>query len=154
MAIMDRTSSVPVRATRTRRLFRFAWVALGLSGVVGLAAYIRYLPDRRSRICRDNLTRLDGAKEQWALEHDVDFSLDPERRPEPTFADLYAMDGSKYLKELPVCPSGGSYRLGVAGLDPTCSSGLPGHTIEDFCEVCAAVFAAEAAGLPPPSHSH
>lgn len=155
MAITESKSSPRTLGPSGRRALRVLLVVVGISGMVALAAYARSLPDRRSRICRQNLTRLDGAIERWALDHG--YGESPEKfdlDSMPTYADLYALDGSKYLTELPICPSGGSYRIERFPKSPSCSSGLPDHTIDDFCEACAAAFAAEAAGLPVPPHAH
>lgn len=72
--------------------------------------------------CVANLKQIDGAIQQWALEN----------KKEAT--DLPEMAGVvTYLKGgvLPVCPKGGSYRLGATVKDrPTCTKGIElGHTL-------------------------
>jgi len=65
------------------------------------------------KCCCENLQKIDGAKEQWALEHD--------KKPgnQPTWADLVA--ANTYLKKSPRCPQGGTYTMNAVGTDPVCS---------------------------------
>jgi hypothetical protein len=71
--------------------------------------------------CRSNLRMLDGAKQQWALEHG--------KRSEsvPTAAEL-----APYLKQgggtMPICAKGGIYQLNAVSQSPTCS--IPGHQLD------------------------
>lgn len=78
---------------------------------------------KNAKACKENLAKLDGSTEQWALEYkqlqgaklewqDV---LDPERTGKM---------GGGYLRKKPVCPSGGKYTLGPVGNSPTCSIGV------------------------------
>ncbi|MBI3735879.1 DUF2092 domain-containing protein [Candidatus Sumerlaeota bacterium] len=80
--------------------------------------------DEDAKKCQENLTKLDGAKEQWALENN--------KKPGdvPVMGDLVKDDGSGYLKEVPVCPSGKKYIVNPIGKDPVCLSGLEGHSLE------------------------
>jgi hypothetical protein len=68
--------------------------------------------------CVNNLRLIDGAKEQWALDHQ-----------KPPGALLTAADIAPYLKgnTLPVCPAGGIYTLNPVGIAPICN--LPGHAL-------------------------
>jgi predicted RNase H-like nuclease (RuvC/YqgF family) len=68
--------------------------------------------------CINNLRVIDGAKQQWALEHQ-----------KPRGALLTAADLSPYVKSntLPVCPAGGIYTLNPVGLAPICN--IPGHAL-------------------------
>jgi hypothetical protein len=69
--------------------------------------------------CINNLRQIDGAKEQWALEHNK------KKGAAVTEADI-----AEYIKgnRLPVCPQGGHYTLGKTGEIPTCS--IPGHSLD------------------------
>lgn len=71
--------------------------------------------------CIANLRQLDGAKEQWALEH--------RKAPEetPAFEDLIGPD--KYIKSMPACPGNGNYTLNAVSSLPTCN--IPGHQIQE-----------------------
>jgi len=68
--------------------------------------------------CINNLRQIDAAKQQWALENKKAADA------VPTVQDL-----SPYFKDgiLPVCPSGGTYTIGIVGEVPTCS--VPGHAL-------------------------
>jgi chromosome segregation ATPase len=68
--------------------------------------------------CVNNLRMIDGAKQQWALEHQKQKG-----------ALLTAADLTPYLRGnvLPVCPSGGVYTLNPVGLAPICN--IPGHAL-------------------------
>jgi hypothetical protein len=66
--------------------------------------------------CVNNLRQIDGAKEQWALEN---------RQAQGAPADASVI--KPYLKEMPVCPAGGSYTIGAIGTLPVCTT--PGHAL-------------------------
>jgi chromosome segregation ATPase len=68
--------------------------------------------------CINNLRQIDAAKNQWALENSKTADAIP------TVQDLlpYLQDGI-----FPVCPSGGTYTIGVVGVPPTCS--ISGHVL-------------------------
>ena len=71
--------------------------------------------------CISNLRQIDAAKNQWALENN---------KPEGTV--VTAQDITPYIKldangNIPSCPSGGTYTIGVIGEPPTCS--IPGHML-------------------------
>jgi hypothetical protein len=68
--------------------------------------------------CINNLRLIDGAKQQWALEHQ-----------KPASALVMATDLTPYMKSnaLPVCPAGGVYTLNPVGLAPICN--IPGHAL-------------------------
>ncbi len=68
--------------------------------------------------CINNLRLIDGAKQQWALEHQ-----------KPAGSLLTAADLAPYLKTnvLPTCPAGGVYTLNPVGIPPICN--IPGHAL-------------------------
>lgn len=71
--------------------------------------------------CINNLRQIEGAVQQWALEHS---------KPDdavPTFAEVNAY--FKGTNSIFTCPAGGSYTLGAVNERPTCS--VPGHVLED-----------------------
>jgi len=104
-------------------------LALVLSGIL-FASFMVWSPIFRkhttspSNECVINLERLNEAKNEWALE------LHKTTNDTPTWNDLIG----HYMKEMPVCPAGGTYTIGRVGEVPTCSIGrtiLPGHWIND-----------------------
>jgi hypothetical protein len=68
--------------------------------------------------CVNNLRQIDGAKQQWALEHQ-----------KPGSALMTQADLLPYFKgnALPTCPAGGIYSLNPVSVPPICN--IPGHTI-------------------------
>lgn len=73
-------------------------------------------PDAQNT-CISNLRMIEGAKDQWAIEHNI-----------TTGTDVSPEDIKPYLKEFPSCPAGGSYILNPVGTPATCDH--PGHTLE------------------------
>jgi prepilin-type N-terminal cleavage/methylation domain-containing protein len=88
---------------------------IGILIAIAVPGFVRARTQSRNRACQENLTKIDGAKEQWALENN--------KAPGAavTFADL--VGPSLYIKKTPVCPEGGTYTEGAVGTDPTCSVG-------------------------------
>ena len=68
--------------------------------------------------CVNNLRQIDGAKHQWALEHQ-----------RPAYSAVAPGDVLPYLRTntLPTCPSGGIYTLNNVGVAPTCT--IAGHVL-------------------------
>ena len=67
--------------------------------------------------CINNLRQIDGAIQQWALEHQ-----------KPPKSLVTAQDVTPYLKDgFPKCPAGGTYTLGTVEQIPICS--IPGHAL-------------------------
>lgn len=70
--------------------------------------------------CINNLRKIDGAKQQWALEH----QKSPDAVPTPQ--DLLPYLGTDGI--FPQCPGGGRYTLNAVDKAPTCS--IPGHVLQ------------------------
>jgi outer membrane murein-binding lipoprotein Lpp len=66
--------------------------------------------------CINTLRQLDGAKQQWALEHSKTADAVPGLQ-----------EIAPYLPGPPVCPAGGTYTLNAVGQPVTCS--IPGHAL-------------------------
>lgn len=73
-----------------------------------------------ARICRENLLKIDSAKEQWALEKNLSNGTP---LPEDWLDNPAIVSEQGYLKKKPVCPAGGTYRINPIGTDPECSIG-------------------------------
>lgn len=71
--------------------------------------------------CQENLAKIDGSKQQWALDNDLSVSA------KPTWKDLVNEEGSGYMAVMPKCPAGGTYTLGTVDEIPICS--IKGHTL-------------------------
>lgn len=94
---------------------------------IAAPAWVRARSQSRMKSCQENLTKIDGAKEQYALENSKKAG-DPVTvanivNPNPT---------SGYLNEMPPEPSGYSYVIDVIGSSPSCTSAIGGHTISEI----------------------
>lgn len=111
------------------------WAEIGIGGGLVIAAagiavpgYMNARSVDRMRKCQENLTKIEGAIEQWALENNRSPGDHPGR------ADIVNEGRPGYLREFPVCPSGASYVIRPVGETPTCLSGLSGHElIHNLC---------------------
>jgi type II secretory pathway pseudopilin PulG len=93
-------------------------IVLGVIGIViGIATptWIKQRITARRGVCQENLTKIDGAKEQFALET----NLSP--GGSISWSDLVESDGSGFLKKQPNEPTGGTYAVNALGAAPTCS---------------------------------
>jgi hypothetical protein len=114
----------PVRKCRcmAAKKLVIAVVAVVLWAVVAVIVMSNFVREPHTsplNACINNLRRIDGATQQWALDNHKttnDF---------PTWADVrpyLSRDG-----KIPTCPQGGRYTLGGLDKPPTCS--FPGHTL-------------------------
>jgi hypothetical protein len=76
--------------------------------------------------CINGLRIIDGAKQQWALEHHADSNA------VPTWDDIRPYCNASREKDLNWlrCPAGGTYTIGRTSDLPTCSIGGRGHSLE------------------------
>jgi hypothetical protein len=74
-----------------------------------------------SNTCINNLSVLDGAKQQWALEEHKTTN------DSPTMAEISRYMPTGCARAVPVCPAGGVYTLGRACDNPRCS--IKGHEL-------------------------
>lgn len=87
----------------------------GILAAIAVPGFLRARENATSLACMGNLTKLDGAKEQWALEN---------KKPNGAKVKMEDLAGETlYIRRQPVCPRGGTYTLGVIGENPTCSCG-------------------------------
>lgn len=100
-------------------------IVVGIIGIISAIAIPSWIRQRRiaaQRTCQLNLTRIDGAKQQWALDTRATVGQTP--------ADTELYGSLLYLREAPVCPSGGTYAINALGILPTCT-----ETTADFPHV-------------------
>jgi len=83
-----------------------------------------------ARVCQENLYKIDGAKEQYALEHNL------AEDAKVSMSDLIGPQA--YIRQTPICPSGGTYTVNVMGTDPTCSIGSEHSFAGVTCRECQA----------------
>lgn len=105
----------------------------------------------KAKKCQENLKKLDGAKEQLALEFrkamdttvTMQNLLDPNNSGRPN---------QGYLKRAPECPAGGEYKLNAIGREPECSLGAPkGHALKVPIRIAAGETSAEDKSTSPPA---
>ncbi|MBN1902899.1 hypothetical protein JW926_16370 [Candidatus Sumerlaeota bacterium] len=88
---------------------------LGILTAIAVPGFLRARENSRTQACQENLSKIDGAKEQWALENKK------QKGAEVRMEDLVGQN--LYIRRTPICPRGGTYTLNVIGEDPTCSCG-------------------------------
>ncbi|MBI3736324.1 hypothetical protein HY256_07395 [Candidatus Sumerlaeota bacterium] len=95
--------------------------------LVGYALFhIVFLKPHRDVLkCQENLTKIVGAKEQWAFENGK-----PAGTP-VTEGDFFPANHPYDAMPMPNCPSGATYIINPIGADPVCTSGLPGHSLKE-----------------------
>lgn len=94
---------------------------IGIIIAIAVPAFLRARENSRGQACQENLSKIDGAKEQYALEFKLANASDVDW-PElitPGGAEV----GEGYLKTTPTCPAGGEYEVLAIGTAPTCSIG-------------------------------
>jgi hypothetical protein len=87
---------------------------------IAIPNFVKARSTSQQNACINNLRQLDAAKNQWALEQGK------------KNGDACAADDLKpYIRlingQLPKCPAGGTYTIGVIGETPKCS--IPGHAL-------------------------
>lgn len=88
---------------------------IGILIAIAVPSFLRAREISRRNACQENLTKIDGAVQQWTLEENVSGDT------EPGWDDLVASDGTLYLRKTPECPGGGDYTLASANGTPECS---------------------------------
>lgn len=86
---------------------------IGILIAIAVPGFIKARERSRANACGENLAKIDGSKEQWALENKMGAT------DSVTIATLVS-DG--YLKKVPSCPSGGTYTENTVGASPTCDA--------------------------------
>jgi type IV pilus assembly protein PilA len=89
---------------------------IGLLAAIAVPNFAQARTNARISSCINNLRLIDAAKEQEALETDLD-------------TGDASVDYTPYLKggAVPNCPAGGAYTTGAIGTNPTCS--VAGHVL-------------------------
>jgi prepilin-type N-terminal cleavage/methylation domain-containing protein len=91
---------------------------IGLLAAIAVPNFAQARNNARRGTCINNLRLIDAAKEQYALENNVEEGVEPGND-----------DITPYLKggAMPECPSDGTYTVGAVGDTPTCDQ--DGHTL-------------------------
>jgi competence protein ComGC len=96
---------------------------IGLLAAIAIPNFAKARDTAQQNACINNLRMIDGAKEQWALEHRK------ERYETPPGAQIAVYLSSGSVEALQ-CPKGGIYTINAVETKPTCS--LPGHALIDY----------------------
>ena len=88
---------------------------IGILIAIAVPGFVKARTQSRNRACQENLSKIDGAKEQYALENNL--------APGDAVTMAVIAGTGLYIKATPVCPGGGAYTVGNVGTDPTCSLG-------------------------------
>ena len=86
---------------------------LGILVAIAVPSFLRAREISRRNACQENLAKIDGAKQQWALDNEK------QDADVPTWDELVNPEG--YLRTSPVCPSQGVYAINSVGEEPTCT---------------------------------
>ena len=97
----------------------FAMYTAQVQKIVDPEAHKKQTARTRQELCIANLKQIDGAKEQWAIDH----NKAPKTVPKPD--DLFGPD--LYIRGTPACPAQGSYSINPIDTLPTCS--IEGHKL-------------------------
>ncbi|WP_309720975.1 type II secretion system protein [Armatimonas sp.] len=104
---------------------------IGILVAIAVPNFIKARETSRSRSCIQNLRQIESTVQQWAMTNNI-----PSTHPNAVvIADLcvdHPTWGNKYLKSMPICPSGGTYPNPMVNATPTCSIGTaatPAHVM-------------------------
>ena len=76
-------------------------------------------------LCVDNLRNIELIKLDWASNENKTIN------DTPTWDDLHPYSLVRWSNNIPICPSGGIYTIGLVGKNPTCSIGGPEHSMAE-----------------------
>jgi len=95
---------------------------IGILIAIAIPGFLRARENSRGQACQENLTKIDGAKEQWALEfkHSNGTAISDDVL---FLGDVNIFGTNGYVKKTPKCPSSGTYTVNNIGIDPACSIG-------------------------------
>ena len=92
---------------------------IAILAAVAIPNFIKYRQNSQAAACVSNLKQIEAAYEQAKLASSSDVPSDVSGLVGPT----------KYIKNMPICPAGGTYELGNDKTGPTCSIGT-GNTAD------------------------
>ncbi len=86
---------------------------IGILIAIAVPSFLRAREISRRNACQENQSKIDGAKQQWALETSAPADSTP------TWTDL--VGATAYIRKSPACPSSGTYTINDMTTDPSCS---------------------------------
>jgi hypothetical protein len=93
---------------------------------IAIPNFVKARATSQANACINNLRQIDAAKNEWALENNKTNGTPV------TVADIKPFIKLDAGGNLPKCPAGGTYTIGVVGEPPTCSLGTtitPAHVL-------------------------
>ena len=93
---------------------------IGLLAAIAVPNFQQARTTAQKNTCLDNLRKIDLAKDQYALDSNVNAGL----TPSDSALDPYVKGGIQTAKK---CPSGGTVFINAIGSDPTCTT--PNHSL-------------------------
>jgi len=92
---------------------------IGIIIAIAIPSFIRARETSRGRACQENLSKIDGAKEQYALDNNLG-------EGDTITGGLATLVGAtNYIKSTPECPAGGTYTVNAISTDPDCDYTAP-----------------------------
>ena len=100
---------------------------IGLLAAIAIPSFVRARERTRTNTCINNLRQIDSAKEQFAMENNLNAgdALGAAEGFDQAGAEADALGAIR--GGLPTCPSGGTYTIGVVGVNPICDQA--GHVL-------------------------
>jgi len=93
---------------------------IGLLAAIAIPNFVKARTTSQTNACINNLVKINGAKEQWALENKQVTGATP--------GDTDLFGNSLYIATKPTCPANGTYTVGAIGTNPSCS--VAGHSMQ------------------------
>ena len=94
---------------------------IGILIAIAVPGFIKARTNSQMRACQENLQKIDGAKENWALDNKQGVAATP------GWTDLCGV--TSYIRKSPACPGNGAYSINAIGTDPACSLSDIGHAL-------------------------
>jgi prepilin-type N-terminal cleavage/methylation domain-containing protein len=91
---------------------------IGILLAIAVPNFIKARESSRTKSCIANLKQIDSAKEQYMMDNKT-------TTPDSNLSTY--VGATSYIKNTPVCPSGGTYAVGGASAAPTCDQ--TGHAL-------------------------
>ena len=89
---------------------------IGLLAAIAIPSFMKSRTTSQQNACINNLRQLESAKEQWAMAQN-------KKDGDPAITTQI----TSYIKggNMPKCPGGGTYNVGLVGSNATCSIKMP-----------------------------
>jgi prepilin-type N-terminal cleavage/methylation domain-containing protein len=88
---------------------------IGILITIAVPSFVRAREGARSKTCSQNLRVIESAKDQFLMEANLPRTA--------TVSEANITGPLNYLKNMPLCPSQGTYTVGTGDTDATCSIG-------------------------------